>query len=428
MAKKLALIGSAFAVLSLSVSAASQVYNGDLVQIAVGDGGSLSISDSSCTGTAPISAGGGWTATNACGIHVKSPTASAAGDPYVIQYLSWGSVVHFDDGASTLKYQSPFSATSATTFTPVSNTTNLVAGGGNVVSVADLGSTGLRWTQTISHVTGTRYVLKRWVLQNTHATKTYTNLKFFHGGDTYFGGEDTAYGFYDAGSGAVYLRNSSFATWGVMRYFGTPSTPANRYYEGNYSSVWSNIDGGTLPNTVDASFHDAGYALQWNRVSLAPGESWTIDAMESWSDSGAVQVLPPAPQTVSAGSTVDLAFNVQNLTAGTISAALSAAASNGWAATLLTTSPQSITANGSAGVTIRVTVPAGAAPSSTSAITLTANDGTTNYSAAVNLTVQAAVGPWTPPRNIPTLSEWGMIIMAALMAIATFVTLRRQRR
>ncbi len=43
----------------------------------------------------------------------------------------------------------------------------------------------------------------------------------------------------------------------------------------------------------------------------------------------------------------------------------------------------------------------------------------------INITPQVAPPPPTP---IPTLSEWGMILLSSLLAVGTIVTLRRQRQ
>ncbi|MFZ5483949.1 MAG: IPTL-CTERM sorting domain-containing protein [Pseudomonadota bacterium] len=385
--------GLAIMAIGTSTLAAPQIYNGDLIQIAVGDGGSLGTSVNTCIGTAPVGNDGTSLGANYCGIHVKKPSASGGSDPYVLQYLSWGTVVHFTEDVTPLKYGTPGNGAGATIISPVSNTLNTPAGGANVVSVSDLGSTGLRLTQTISYLTGTRYVTKRWVLQNTHATTTYTGLKLLHGGDTYFGGEDSAYGFYDAVGNAVYLKNSAFDEWGVMRFAGLPGTPADQYFEGHYGTVWSQMSTGSLGNTVQASFHDAGYALQWNRATLAPGESWTVEAIEGWSDAGSLQVLPPAPQTVAPGQTLDLSYTVQNLDASTVNTSFSASAPAGWTATVQSTTPQDIASNGSVSIVVRVTVPAGASNGDTASIQLTANDGSDDFVGSVLLTVESSATP-----------------------------------
>ena len=151
-------------------------------------------------------------------------------------------------------------------FTPVSNTkSSLSGGGGRIVTVVDLGTSGVRMTQTFTHNTGDRFVSKRWVITNRGST-TYTGVRMYHGGDTYFGGEDSAFGFYDPVKRMVYIRNADFARWGIMGFYASPSTPASHYYEGQYSTGNSYATSrANLPNTVDPSYLDAGYYLQWDR-------------------------------------------------------------------------------------------------------------------------------------------------------------------
>ena len=73
-----------------------------------------------------------------------------------------------------------------------------------------------------------------------------------------------------------------------------------QYSTGNgYASSRAN-----LPNTVNPSYLDAGYYLQWDRATLAPGASWTIDAYETWSAAGPLQILAPSREDVKRTQTV----------------------------------------------------------------------------------------------------------------------------
>ncbi len=312
---------------------------------------------------------------------------SSSGGDYVYQYYgqtSWGTVVWVNGSAQ--KFSSQYQGQTA--FTPVSNTVVAVTGGQAIVTVVDLGATGLRLTQRFTYINGQRTITKEWTLTNTGST-TYSDLRLFHGGDSYFGGVDSAYSFYDAANSMVYLRNNDYTNWGLMGFYANPATPAAHYYGGQYSTGTSYATGSTgsghLPDTVTSSYTDAGYYLEWNRVSLAPGQSWSIQAFEVWTPGGSsVQVLSPANQNTVPDSTANLSFTVQNL--GTTSATfpLAASSSAGWTTSLPNGSSVTVGANSNTAVPVQVTVPPGA--SGTNTVTLTASGGGTS-SAATTLTV-----------------------------------------
>lgn len=320
-------------------------------------------------------------------ILVKAPGSST----YTAQYWgqwAWGSVVWLNGADITQQYDSGY--ISSTLFTPVSNSKTVVGTTSTITTVVDLGISGVRLTQQFTYVDGERTVAKQWTFVNTGAT-TYNDLRFFHGGDASFGGLDSAYGFYNAANTRVYLRNADYTDWGLMAFYANPATPASRYFEGYFAT--GKTQAGTdaqLGNTVDAIYQDAGYYLQWNRASLAPGEIWTIQAAENWTAPGALQVLAPANQEVTAGSALDLFFTVQNLADAPIEVALSAGDSAGWGASISGSAAQTIAANGNISVPVHVNVPAGLSAGEISNVSLSANDGTATQSAASRLTIAAA--------------------------------------
>jgi hypothetical protein len=54
------------------------------------------------------------------------------------------------------------------------------------------------------------------------------------------------------------------------------------HHEDHFQLVREACKAGQLPNTAKAESHDAAYALQWNRATLSPGQTWTIAAVETW--------------------------------------------------------------------------------------------------------------------------------------------------
>lgn len=59
----------------------------------------------------------------------------------------------------------------------------------------------------------------------------------------------------------------------------------------------------------------------------------------------------------------------------------------------------------------------------------TSAGGAGAYNAALrNFAAAFGAGPVAAPTSIPTLSEWGMILLSSLLAVGTILTLRRQRQ
>jgi hypothetical protein len=293
-----------------------------------------------------------------------------SGSP-VYQYYgenSWGSVIMFDDNATTKKYADPYhqeyDQTGVTVFTGVSNTK---PNDWAVDTVMDAGDSGVRVSQNVQYTDSRSYYKMTWTITN-QSDKTYQNCKFFHGGDAYFGGDDRSQSYWDANLGMVYMRNPDVS--GIMGFYGGLGSPADRYYGGSYYTGCQQAIAGELANTVDPTFVDSGYHLQWNRASLAPGEAWVITAYEKWTEAGDVQVMAPAEQTAS-GETVDLSFIVQNFQVGSDTFDLTASSGLGWAISFPGGNTVTLAAGESATVTVRVALPAGS-NGLTDTVTLTA--------------------------------------------------------
>ena len=310
----------------------------------------------------------------------------AAGNQYYSSRAK-NNVLWLNDGAEGYDADPAWSAdcASCTDFTPVSNTQ---LDPWTIVTVYDAGSTGIRITQTVSYLDGAKYYNISWSIQNTGST-TYTNLMWQHGGDTFFGGMDSANGFYDPGLDMVYITNSGVT--GIMGLLGTPSSPIDHYYEATYSLVQNAISSGSsLPDTVNPAYIDAGYAVEWDRASLAPGETWEISAIEKWTTEGDVQVLAPAGQSGIAGDTFTYNFTVQNLQSSGDTFDLSTNSSEGWTVNLPGGSTVTIAAGGSEVVQVQVTATAVGVDLTTLTATSQADSGVTNDG---SVTTTAAAPP-----------------------------------
>jgi hypothetical protein len=291
---------------------------------------------------------------------------------------SWGSVVWLNGNDTSQRYGTGYYTSGVVS---VSNTLSGTGAANDpyvITTVVDLGATSsVRMTQRFSYVNGDRIMRKSWSLANNHATATYSDVRFFHGGDTYFGGSDSARSWYDAANTMVYVNNNDFTNSGYMGFFANPATPAAAYFGGHYGTgnTAAHVTA-QLPSTADSNYVDAGYYLQWNRASLAPGQTWNIEAYETWSAPGPLQVLPPANAYVSAGDSVQKTFKVHNLSGSALNAALTAAATpDAWTTTLPDGASLALNAMEVKNVAVNVDVSAVAAPGNTQDITLTATSG-----------------------------------------------------
>ncbi|MDZ4169692.1 MAG: OmpA family protein [Coriobacteriia bacterium] len=250
---------------------------------------------------------------------------------WVHQYYGgagWGSVLWL---GTTASYTSGYRTGTAPggVFTAVSNDIVTIAGGKQIVTVFDAGTSGIRITQTLTLMDGDRFFTKSWAIANSGPT-THTDVRLYHGGDTYFGGEDSASSFYDPAKSMVYVRNNNYANWGLMGFYANPATPANHYFGGHYSIGNGYATAGTdLPDSANTAYTDAGYYLQWNRATLSPGETWLIEAYELWTPGGPLQMLAPGPQNAAPDSTVALPFTLQNLSTSPQDVTVSASDSSG---------------------------------------------------------------------------------------------------
>ncbi|MBB6096248.1 hypothetical protein HNQ60_005170 [Povalibacter uvarum] len=292
---------------------------------------------------------------------------------------SWGSSLWLDGVNAGLRYQTGYF--SGTALTPVSNTTTGTGTAADpyvITTVADLGASGVRFTQRFTYVNGDRNFRKAWKLENTGGS-TFSGLHFFHGGDTYFGGSDSARSWYDASLRMVYVNNSSFSNSGYMGFYANPLTPFSHYFSGQYNTGRTQVNAGQLGDASNSAFLDAGYYLQWDRAELAPGQSWNIEAFETWSPPGSLQVLTPAAEYVTPAITVRKTFKVHNLSDTTpLNVTATASTVSGWTATLVGSGNLSLAPLQVVEVPVDVQVPSNAAAGANEVVQLNVTDGALN--------------------------------------------------
>ena len=241
----------------------------------------------------------------------------------------------------------------------------------------------------LSYTNGDYSYKIRFELENVGAS-TFSDVRLFHGGDTYFGGDDSARSWWNPALNMVYLNNSNFFTAGIMGLQGAPATPADRFFGGQYNTGNSQAASGQLANAANSSYVDAGYYLQWNRASLAPGETWVVEAFERWTDPTSLQVIPPSDQLAAPNSQVVLPFVVHNLASTEQTFELSVSSDQSWLSEILSDTTIVVPGLAQSDVQVRVTVPAGALADDLSSISLSAvnvNDANATGSAFGNIRV-----------------------------------------
>lgn len=180
-------------------------------------------------------------------------------------------------------------ATPRTTYTLVSQSpvtgAGTVANPYRIVTVVDLGTSGLRLTQTDLYVVGQESYRTDVQLTNTGATPRTAIV--YRAGDCYLQNSDDGYGLVGSPAGAIACTTNPPPNTGGRIEQWLPITPGSHYFEAGYSTVWARI-GAQLefPDTcLCTSFIDNGAGLSW-RVTIAPGASVTLSSIITFSPTG----------------------------------------------------------------------------------------------------------------------------------------------
>lgn len=234
----------------------------------------------------------------------------------------------------------------------------------------------LQVMQYITYDPGNAFYYLRWEITN-NGSSALSDLRFFHGEDTYLSGGDNGQGFWVESTKSI---GSQKLVGGVLQRMVLQGvTPPYAYESRTYSLVRQSVNANALTNVVDPNNNvDNGYALEWRTDTLNPGQTWTIRAIEKFTSSEAdtVLVLAPTLTECQPGTVCQMTFTVENVSGSAISVDLSAINTAGWTMSIDPTSPVSIPANGSITVTVNVTIPADVPVGTTADLTLTATPST----------------------------------------------------
>ena len=182
---------------------------------------------------------------------------------------------------------------------------------------------GLEVKRTIYYPNNSSTIRYKWEITNNASTTKY-GLRFFVGGDTWLDGGDYGIGIWDPIEDKIGVyKSDGVSGQNVEVWLDSESEASYNHQSNSYSQVEINIEASNpyLDNTVDDSNHDNGIALEWRKFSLAPGSTWTIQALE-WYDSkltSDLEVTAPSNETISPCETKDIVFTVENISGSTVS-------------------------------------------------------------------------------------------------------------
>ncbi|MEA3142819.1 MAG: hypothetical protein QOG31_143 [Thermoplasmata archaeon] len=140
-----------------------------------------------------------------------------------------------------------------------------------VVTVVNVGTTGLQITETDLYVVGDDFYHTDVKIASTLATAT--SARLYRAGDCYLGASDWGYGATAISAGSVACsENANNSPNGRFEEF-IPLTAGSSYYEDLYDDVWAWIGGHTaFPNTCDCpTYQDNGAGLSWDITVPAHG-------------------------------------------------------------------------------------------------------------------------------------------------------------
>ncbi|HTL86310.1 MAG TPA: hypothetical protein VL856_14075 [Acidimicrobiia bacterium] len=177
-------------------------------------------------------------------------------------------------------------------FTPVSQ--SAVTGSGTagdpfkIVTVVDVGNTGLHITETDTYVVGQESY--RTDVQVSNTTGAVVNAQLYRGGDCFLQDSDTGFGAIGNPAGAVAcvaedLNNPGNPGTRIEQWL--PLSAGSHYYEATYSDVWDAMSSGNaFPDTCDcATNEDNGAGLSW-AISVPANGSVTRSHLTTFSPAG----------------------------------------------------------------------------------------------------------------------------------------------
>ncbi len=312
---------------------------------------------------------------------------------------SKGSRLQFGSNSYGFGY---YSGNSTPTF--LSNTKS-----GNTITTSwEAGSVNI--TQKTTYTEGNAYFRLEWTIKNNGGS-TLNDFRFFHGEDTYLSGGDNGAGFWDSTNNAIGVKKTISGS--EQRLVLQGITIPYSYESQGYYEVYQNVVNGALTQSIDPNEStDNGYALEWRTSSLSAGSSWTIVAFEKFNNAAVGGLIVSAPVSVEcdAGTTCQMNFSVENQNSTTATVNLSISGNQSWGQYIVGSNPVSIPGNSLAVVTVSVSVPSSTPGGTTANFTLTANDGSGDYSdtGGIYVPIPPYVSPTSFTSGSPNNGTYGI--------------------
>src|SRR5438128_4295067 len=205
-------------------------------------------------------------------------------------------------------------ASPRTAFTPISQVGPTGTGTSldpfKIVTVADLGVSGLTITQTDSYVVGQESY--RTDVQISNSNLTSRSVRLYAAGDCYLQGSDSGYGRVDGSAVACTATLDSGSR--IEQLF--PLTSGSSYMETYYNTMWAQIGAQAAgPNTCDcATLEDNAILLSWD-VNVPGGGSVTVSHLTTFSPLGFAPLTTTKTadsSTMTAGGTDGYTITIHN--------------------------------------------------------------------------------------------------------------------
>jgi uncharacterized repeat protein (TIGR02059 family) len=163
----------------------------------------------------------------------------------------------------------------------------------------------------------------QWSARNT-GTAEIINLRFVHAVDSYLSGGDNGAGEWDAATNTISVYRTDAGLMQRMSLQGVtvPYSAESQDYDtvatdaiagfGATPVVDVTIADWDSDNSTPNSYPDNGYGMEWKTATLAAGQSWTIDAVESFVAATAIVTGGDTAAVVTDGTPLTLDFTVEN--------------------------------------------------------------------------------------------------------------------
>ncbi|MBN2892903.1 MAG: T9SS type A sorting domain-containing protein [Bacteroidales bacterium] len=170
---------------------------------------------------------------------------------------------------------------------------------------------------TINYPAESDYINYTWEITNLSGSSM-SDIRFYAGGDTYSYGSDNGVGYWDGATNTVGCQKDDGGeiVSVFMQGLQIPYEHESAYYDDVHDHVIAN----SLTGTVTTTDHDNAIALEWRKATLANNETWTITAIEKYSDKVISDLIVTAPlnETITPGETKNITFNVRNMSTGAV--------------------------------------------------------------------------------------------------------------